>query len=102
MSEVSTLTTFYMIHCIYEKRSCYYTRGIHITNIHFHHVEHVSLEKITLIGRYKIIRNLFPAFVRFQNAWKRRYKWIHTRLRALRQRELTGSMESLPYFLEGL
>jgi len=101
MSE-ATVTTFYMIHCIYEKRSCYYARGICLTNIHFDHVENISLEKITLVGRYKFIHNLYPAFIRFQQAWKRRHRWIHTRLRALRRRELTGSMESLPRFLEEL
>jgi hypothetical protein len=101
MSE-ATVTTFYMIHCIYEKRSCYYTRGIYLLNIHFDHVEHISLEKVTLLGRYKIIHNLYPAFIRFQKAWKRRYRWIHSRLYALRKRELTGTMEPLPCFLEGL
>jgi hypothetical protein len=102
MNEVPIVTTFYMIHCIYEKRSCYYTRGIYLTNIHFDHVENISLEKITLRGRSKHIHNLYPAFVRFQQAWKRRYKWIHSRLRPLLQRELTGTMEPLPSFLEDL
>jgi hypothetical protein len=74
-----------------EKNSgcAYYTKGIHLCNIPLHEFTHIQLQKITLYRGDQFIYDLLPAFIKFQQLYRRRYKWIHNP-RWILQRQLTG------------
>jgi hypothetical protein len=74
-----------------EKNSgcAYYTKGIHLCNIPLHEFTRIQLQKITLYRGDQFIYDLLPAFVKFQQLYRRRYKWIHNP-RWILQRQLTG------------
>ena len=86
---MSSVQTFYMIHCIGTNRNCVYAKGIYIQSIPFATFQTIRLEKITLVNQKKFTHDCFPVFVQFQRAWRHRFKWIRNPRRIL-ARELYG------------
>lgn len=92
--------TVYMIQTIKNTSKCYYSRGIFLAHIPFSSVDCIQLQKITIVGKQQYWYDLFPAFCRFQRAWRRRYKFIKSCIKLVRTRELTGQQFYIPAFLE--
>jgi hypothetical protein len=86
---MDSVQTFYMIQCIGNRRKCVYSKGIYVTHIPFETFETVRLEKITLVNQKQFTHDCFPIFKQFQQAWRRRHKWIRNPRRIL-ARELYG------------
>lgn len=86
---MTSVQTFYMIHCIGNRRNCVYSKGIYIENIPFESFQTIRLEKITLVNQKQFIHDCFPILVQFQRAWRRRNQWIKNPRRIL-TRELYG------------
>ena len=102
-----TIQQLYMIHCKSDRRDCYYSTGLHITSIPFEEFTKIKLQKITIVRQQnrgasmQIVYDLFPAFQRFQRAWRRRLKWIRNP-RHILVRDLYGLSVRPPPFLQGL
>ena len=86
---MSSVQTFYILHCSGNRRNCVYSKGIYIEHIPFELFQTIRLEKITLVNQKKFTHDCFPVFVQFQRAWRRRFKWIRNPRRIL-ARELYG------------
>ena len=86
---MSSVQTFYIIQCSGNLRNCVYSKGIYIEHIPFELFQTIRLEKITLVNQKQFTHDCFPVFKRFQQAWRRRFKWIRNPRRIL-AREIYG------------
>jgi hypothetical protein len=89
-------TVYYIIHCKKSNSECYYSKGIHLTNIPFQNYMHISLQKITQYNKKQFIYNLYPIFCKFQKALKKYYR-ERKNIKNFLNRELCGK-NTFPLF----
>ena len=65
-------TVYYLIHCITRDQSCYYARGISLHSIPLGRTDEVRL----LRCQRAVWVDVFPAFLRLQQRWRRWWRWI--------------------------
>lgn len=88
-----------LIQCKKEGRYTYYSNGISCLNIPFEKFINIELQIITFQTGFQLICDRFPALIRFQKAWKRRFQWLRSTRRWLHRQEC-GIAIRPPHFLE--
>ncbi len=81
--------------------STYYAQGLSPLQIPFSGYDTIQIVRMGFEAGHENVKQLLPWFLKFQRAYKKRYKAIHN-LRWIRQRELDGKSKTFPLrnFLE--
>lgn len=87
------MKNLYVIHILNtEGRNSYYTCGVPLLSIPFSSAK--KIEFLRVHPKKKESQNMYPHFVAFQAAWRKKRQWSHS-LKHRFEMELTGTM---PFF----